>query len=226
MYEKQTWVTGDVVTADRLNHMEDGITSAQAYTESEDVKFSGSVTMAEQNGVYIAQIDCDLSDEPEQIKVVFDGTEYACEKISVDPSFGYGGIGESGLNFSEYPFVITVYQGTYIYTETASAHQVEIVVTTKAVNEDLVDVINQNNKLIIVNYDSNTLSPDTSIADIKNAVKSGKSVIYREAVVDGATVTAYIQYADVNCSISEAGDIEFKGGSYKHDARTDSIVKK
>jgi hypothetical protein len=25
MYEKQTWVTGDVVTADRLNHMEDGI---------------------------------------------------------------------------------------------------------------------------------------------------------------------------------------------------------
>lgn len=27
MYEKQTRVTGDVVTADRLNHMEDGISS-------------------------------------------------------------------------------------------------------------------------------------------------------------------------------------------------------
>lgn len=24
-YEKQTWVCGDVVTADKLNHMEDGI---------------------------------------------------------------------------------------------------------------------------------------------------------------------------------------------------------
>lgn len=27
-YEKQTWVTGDVVTADKLNHMEDGISNS------------------------------------------------------------------------------------------------------------------------------------------------------------------------------------------------------
>lgn len=28
-YEKQTWVTGDVITADKLNHMEDGIKSVE-----------------------------------------------------------------------------------------------------------------------------------------------------------------------------------------------------
>ena len=28
-YEKQTWVTGDIVTSAKLNHMEDGIESAQ-----------------------------------------------------------------------------------------------------------------------------------------------------------------------------------------------------
>lgn len=26
-YEKQTWQTGDVITADKLNHIEDGIAS-------------------------------------------------------------------------------------------------------------------------------------------------------------------------------------------------------
>ena len=25
MYEKQTWVTGETITAEKLNHMEDGI---------------------------------------------------------------------------------------------------------------------------------------------------------------------------------------------------------
>ena len=27
MYEKQTWVTGETITAEKLNHMEDGISS-------------------------------------------------------------------------------------------------------------------------------------------------------------------------------------------------------
>ena len=27
-YEKQTWATGDVITAEKLNHMEDGIEDA------------------------------------------------------------------------------------------------------------------------------------------------------------------------------------------------------
>lgn len=30
-YEKQTWATGDVITANKLNHMEDGIAGGGAY---------------------------------------------------------------------------------------------------------------------------------------------------------------------------------------------------
>lgn len=32
-YEKQTWVTGDTITAEKLNHMEDGIASASGGTD-------------------------------------------------------------------------------------------------------------------------------------------------------------------------------------------------
>lgn len=31
MYEKQTWATGDVITEEKLNHMEDGIASGGGY---------------------------------------------------------------------------------------------------------------------------------------------------------------------------------------------------
>lgn len=171
MYEKQTWVTGDVVTADRLNHMEDGITSAQAYTESEDVKFSGSVTTAKNNGLYIAQIDCNLSDAPEQIKVTFDGTEYTCEKVVSSLSFGYGGLNASLDNdFSEYPFgVIVSSRGVFISTETASTHQVEITAITKSVNQDFADLIPV----------MQLISGVTNSADALTAFSAGKLLYYK-----------------------------------------------
>lgn len=34
-YEKQTWATGDIVTADKLNHMEDGIASGGSCYDAE-----------------------------------------------------------------------------------------------------------------------------------------------------------------------------------------------
>lgn len=42
-YEKQTWETGQVITADKLNHMEDGISGTQlpAPTESDNGKVLG-----------------------------------------------------------------------------------------------------------------------------------------------------------------------------------------
>jgi len=44
MYTKQTWKTGDVITEDKLNHMEDGIsTGGGIYTYSETVLFDGEV---------------------------------------------------------------------------------------------------------------------------------------------------------------------------------------
>ena len=140
-YEKQTWQTGDIITAEKLNHMEDGITSAQVYSVSEDVRFSGSVTTAENHGSYTANIDCDLSDLPEQIKVRFDGTEYTCEKTISGPAVGYGGVGAPIPDFSEYPFAINIANAVTILTETASTHQVEITAVVKLPNEDITDLL-------------------------------------------------------------------------------------
>lgn len=141
-YTPITWATGDVITAEKLNHMEDGITSAQVYSVSEDVRFSDSVTTEENGEMYSQIISCNFSDTPEQIKVVFDGTEYICEKVVLDGSIAYGGAGATEPDFSEYPFVIRAGNSvSMFFTETASTHQVEITAITKAVNEDLANAM-------------------------------------------------------------------------------------
>ena len=38
-YEKQTWKTGDVITAEKLNHIEEGIALAKVPSADDDVLF-------------------------------------------------------------------------------------------------------------------------------------------------------------------------------------------
>lgn len=45
MYEKQTWVTGEVITKEKLNHMEDGIASAGGGTNTEIIKLGNVQSM-------------------------------------------------------------------------------------------------------------------------------------------------------------------------------------
>ena len=65
------------------------------------------------------------------IKVTFNGTEYTCDKISTQGGGGYGGVGNTGPDFSEYPFAII--SGTRdgktrntLYTESVGTYQVKI----------------------------------------------------------------------------------------------------
>lgn len=144
-YTPTAWQTGDVVTAEKLNKLENGVTSAQVYTESETVRFSGSVTTEAKEGFNVATINCDLSDLPEQITVVFDGTEYTVSKTGFGNGyFAYGDFGETGPDFSEYPFVAAALQEsttTSLYIENEGTHQMVIKVATKTVNQELADVI-------------------------------------------------------------------------------------
>lgn len=49
MYEKQTWVTGETITEDKLNHMEDGIaTGGGIYSVGNTVYYDGQVTTADE----------------------------------------------------------------------------------------------------------------------------------------------------------------------------------
>lgn len=63
------------------------------------------------------------------IRVTFNGVEYICDAVASGETVRYGGISQSGPDFSEYPFAIESDPGlntNTFFTETAGTYQVKI----------------------------------------------------------------------------------------------------
>lgn len=142
-YEKQTWTCGEVITADKLNHMEDGIASASeggscdcgfSCTEIYASLTEEDVTTTQPEGAPEGMYEGILQGISEDItatslRITFDGTQYICPRFIGEDGNCYGApftYGEQGKEFdwSEYPFVI-IYDGT-INTQTVGTHTVKI----------------------------------------------------------------------------------------------------
>lgn len=139
-YEKQNWQTGDVITADKLNHIEEGLVNSVGdrgfeCTEDYVTLTDESVTTVNNNDYRdgaLVYSECITADT---IKVTFDGTEYICENVStIEGQYEYGAPynGSTGnFDWSEYPFniVSTIFDDTVnntITTETSGTYQVKI----------------------------------------------------------------------------------------------------
>lgn len=140
-YEKQTWKCGETISADKLNHMEDGIANAGGdcdcgyeCTETKVSLFDGSVTTESDDPKQPGAIG-DVSaytalEEPPIITVTFNGTQYICEPL--DGQFAYGAEfnPETGLDWSTYPFslMLATEEGnpSMIATQTAGTYTIKI----------------------------------------------------------------------------------------------------
>lgn len=112
------WVTGDTITADKLNKMDNGwgVESTQLFSE----------TLTTASGRFGYQATMAYAGDPTAIStmtIVFDGTTYDCEQQSRGGAYSWGA--PSPSNFSEYPFAVLVMSGTwYLLTETEGTHTV------------------------------------------------------------------------------------------------------
>lgn len=153
-YEKQTWQTGDIITAPKLNHMEDGIESAPGYhveTQTVTIVPQQSVTTVENPdmGTNVGSFTPTIpEDSPETMTVVFDGTTYVCHKNEAN---GYGEEpGDEGFLWNDYPFFVTFNSGGMIVTQTAGTHtlyaytETSAIVTDEDFNEAVTQVVSEN----------------------------------------------------------------------------------
>ena len=105
-YTPINWQTGDTITADKLNRCYNG----WAVESSSQQLFSETVTTT---------LDPDYPDDPawgalaystlitaDTLTVTFDGTDYVCEKLAMPDGNVYGGWGDDGADFTNYPFAI------------------------------------------------------------------------------------------------------------------------
>lgn len=132
-YQKQTWRCGEVVTADKLNHMEDGIENADSGYSCVEEAFlltDGDVTtdyLSEEQPFPTGQLSFPsipiLTDSISGVRITFDGTEYT---FDWNGEFSFGAsYNESTdtMDWTEYPFSI---KGSIIATEAPTTISVKI----------------------------------------------------------------------------------------------------
>lgn len=143
-YEKQTWVNGDVITAEKLNHMEDGIAEGGdcdcgfECTETMQTLFNETVTTIEGEDDSSATLAYSQAITADTLIVTFDGVEYTCPANDAGVATVYGGYSPTGTDFSEFPFAIASIPNSVqlinrLFTETAGEHTVKVESTTKTV---------------------------------------------------------------------------------------------
>lgn len=139
-YEKQTWECGETISADKLNHMEDGIAAGgdcdcgYECTETKVSLFDGSVTtelLDPEQPEAIGDVSAyTTSEEPPIITVTFNGTQYICEPLGGQFAYGAEFNPETGFDWSTYPFslMLATEEGnpSMIATQTAGTYTIKI----------------------------------------------------------------------------------------------------
>ena len=202
MYEKQTWVSGEIVTEGKLNHMEEGIaTGGGIYSVNEVALFDGEVTTAyeEGSGSNVGQFESQGELPAQDLKVVFNGTEYILPYRSTPFGSEYGEFDEStGMpSFANYPlFIQNGGVGYTLATETAGTYSLKIneKVQKFEVNDNFASALG-----LIVEVDKNPMGERYTLnkkySEIYSAVKKGQNVIFTGAAnsqVEGLPGTVYL----------------------------------
>lgn len=133
-YEKQTWTTGDTITAEKLNHIEDGIENNIGY-ECETNVVNETITTSN-NGIgsftgdfkYVGEINA-----LNELEVIFDGIEYT---LPYDGTYrGYGESQSYNPSFVNYPLLISAANNDKtnwrLYTSTGGTHTIILPTVSK-----------------------------------------------------------------------------------------------
>lgn len=188
-YTPTNWQCGDVVTAEALNKIEQGIASASGdcdcgyeCTETRTVLTEESVTTERVEEGNQGQLTYSQQINADTIKVTFNGTQYECPMVDMgDNAYAYGGVGQGGPDFSQYPFVVTSSAyGNEIYTETAGTYSVKIETVGSSVEtsdcfKKAVRTALPSPLILDINDNDSTL--DKTFGEIKDAYLSGRTVL-------------------------------------------------
>lgn len=186
-YEKQTWACGDTITADKLNHMEDGIANAGGYecSESRVVLTEEDINATERRGTYFALLSYSTPIDDNEIIVTFDGNTYTLQKKSMgDDGDYYGDFSEDAPDYTKCPFIVFASaEGNAVYTETEGAHSIKIeavqetVETTPCFEKAVKSITDPMTINIARVEDRGTIYFDKKFDEVLNAYLNGRNCI-------------------------------------------------
>lgn len=190
-YTPINWQTGETITAEKLNKMDNGwgIENAQLFSET--------VTTSEQSGMFGATLEYASPIDSNTIKVTFNNDEYICDRIDALGAYFYGGFSESGPDFSEYPFVIeSGGRGNTIYTSTAGTFSVDVSVSDIVISDNFskaVEMVFRETPLPFL-----CVSGVTTWQEMKDAAASGRLLYFYTEAGFCHFITSFVEVSGAN----------------------------
>ena len=143
-YTPINWQTGDTITAEKMNKMDNGwgVSSTQLFSES----VTTETIEGESFAMAIFSYSTPISDE--SIVVTFNGTNYTVNRNGEEGYYYYGDFGESGPSFANYPFVIESGEeeggaSNAIYTANAGTYTVAVNGASIEVSDNFSNAVNK-----------------------------------------------------------------------------------
>lgn len=169
-YTPINWQTGDTITAEKMNKMDNGWGAQMVQV------FSETVTTSENDGLISGELTYNGTIKAETIIVVFDSVEYTCRRIDAFGQYFYGGFSEEGPEFSEYPFALASGDAeiaiNMIYTSTAGTHTVSVFAQGVEVGAYFIKAVEAAAPILKV------IQNQTTWQEVFDAIEAGKFVTY------------------------------------------------
>ena len=119
-----------------LNDLIEGVDNGWSFENTQ--LFSETVTTVAQEWGNDATFSYNQFINNDVITVTFNGTDYECNRLDFDGYYGYGGVTETGQDFSQYPFAIGSYSDgrNFISTQSAGTYSVAVSAMSAVVSSD------------------------------------------------------------------------------------------
>lgn len=169
-YTPINWQTGDTITAEKLNKMDNGWGFENTQLFSETVTTVASEYGNEATFSYNQFINNDV------ITVTFNGTDYECNRLDFGGYYGYGGATETDPDFSQYPFAIwSLSNGqNIISTQSVGTYSVAVSAITLAVSDNFASAVVKAEPA----HDFEIIPGTTTYAEAYTAFTSKKNVYF------------------------------------------------
>ena len=184
-YTPINWQTGDTITAEKMNKMDNG------WGASSTQLFSETVTTADIGGYYGAVISYVATAQPPTTLVInYDGTEYICEDQ------GNSAYGASSPSFSDYPFMLQfTASNTQLITSTAGSHTISVGSYSMEVSDNFNTAVNS-----CVNSPMLCVSGTTTFAEMSEASSLGRLMYFKPYGNEGTETFIIAAFTNIDAT--------------------------
>lgn len=185
-YDKYTWTTGETITAEKMNHLENGVAEGDCgfeCSEESTLVFDGTIEATTQSFVSFLPLTIPTA---ETMFVTFNDIEYEMPKNGVEGGYVYGEIGSgSGVMpiFDTYPCAVAFVNGnTVVIVKELGTYQVKMEERSTSIttSECFDKVINKSSGIMKVKIefvDGNFVSVDKTRNEVFQFLSEGNIVL-------------------------------------------------